>query len=183
MTSKYEEKHEDFVSELNIKMHPEDRIADAGEDDENIETDWSKIYSSTNRIDSEISAATAYNRKRRLKKNKVSFKDSDDFNMSEDEYQNHNIKNGIIKSEENIHTVIAELNPEVLHLERKLDKSESFESEETEVLEYFSDDTVSYENIGNHEQLNEQFHNDDSDDGDIFTVENLKLKWLRGSTF
>ena len=53
------------------KEHPEDRIADANEDYENINTDWSKAYAAENKIDSEISVVKAYNRKRKLKRNKV----------------------------------------------------------------------------------------------------------------
>ena len=59
--------------------HPGDRIGDAGlEDDENIQTDWSKIYKVENKVDSEISAArpSALKRRTMTRNNRVTFMDS-----------------------------------------------------------------------------------------------------------
>ena len=83
--------------------HPGDRVGDAAEDDENVQTDWAKIYSIEDRVDSEIKPALTNIAKRRkqMKKNKVSFLDNP--NQSE------------------THTVLVELNPAALLLENKLD--------------------------------------------------------------
>ena len=144
------------------KEHPEDRIADANEDYENINTDWSKAYTAEKKIDSEISVVKAYNRKRKLKHNKVSFQD-----IHHTDLPKQNTDSG-----SHTHTVFVELNPAALNLERKLEKADSIESAETEVFEMTSNDSLS--TVA--EEADSQGRSSDENDGD-FTVETLKNKW------
>ena len=146
------------------KEHPEDRIADANEDYENINTDWSKAYAADNKIDSEISVVKAYNRKRKLKHNKVSFQD-----IHHTDLPKQNTDSG-----SHTHTVFVELNPAALNLERKLEKADSKESAETEVFEMTSSDSLS--TVA--EEADSLGRSSDENDSD-FTVETLKNKWFK----
>ena len=146
------------------KEHPEDRIADANEDYENINTDWSKAYAAENKIDSEISVVKAYNRKRKLKHNKVSFQD-----IHHTDLPKQNTDSG-----SHTHRVFVELNPAALNLERKLEKADSIESAETEIFEMTSSDSLS--TVA--EEADSQGRSSDENDGD-FTVETLKNKWSK----
>ena len=104
LTSPYEEEEEEYQDFDSVTLsHPGDRVGDAAEDDENVQTDWAKIYSVENRVDSEISPAPTNIAKRRkqMKKNKVSFLDN--------------------SSQSQTHTVFVELNPAALLLENKLE--------------------------------------------------------------
>ena len=161
LTSQYED--EEFDDDV-TKEHPEDRIADANEDYENINTDWSKAYASENKIDSEISVVKAYNRKRKLKRNKVSFQD---IHHHHTDLPKQNTDSG-----SHTHTVFVELNPAALNLERKLEKADSIESAETEIFEMTSSDSLS--------TVAEEADNSGSDENDSdFTVETLKNKWSK----
>ena len=128
MTSQYEEEEESYELDDDLVQHPDDRVADAGQDDENIETDWSRPYSvEEEEVMSEIQTVQTINKPRpRLRRwNKVSFQD--DPLLDIETHKSH------------VHTVFAELNPAALELERRLEKTESMETQETDV--------VSYENI------------------------------------
>ena len=158
MTSSYEEESEEEYDEITME-HPDDRLADAGDDTENVHTDWSTIYAADNRVDSEISAhnkVQLYNRKKKLRCNKVTFQED------------------IMEEPTNIHKVIVELNPAALALERRLLKEESIESAETEMSDLTSSDNYDIssditENVNDNERP--------SSDDEIFTVDNLKRKW------
>ena len=116
---------EEFDDDLD-KEHPDDRFADAGEDDENIHTDWSKVYEADNKVDSEISFVNPVRKRVRFKSNKVTF--TEDAEEVEEEKSNQTRRR----------TVFVELNPAALELERKLAKEESVDSNETEILELTS---------------------------------------------
>ena len=158
MTSSYEDESEEEYDEITME-HPDDRLADAGDDTENVHTDWSTIYAADNRVDSEISAhnkVQLYNRKKKLRCNKVTFQED------------------IMEEPTNIHKVIVELNPAALALERRLLKEESIESAETEMSDLTSSDNYDIssditENVNDNERP--------SSDDEIFTVDNLKRKW------
>ena len=108
LTSPYDDEECEDFDDVTL-THPGDRIGDAGlEDDENVQTDWSKIYRVENKVDSEVSAASArpeprLTRRTNLmkKNNKVTFKD--DFTQ-----------------QGKVQTVFAELNPAALMLEARL---------------------------------------------------------------
>ena len=161
LTSSYEDESDEDYDEITPE-HPDDRIADAGDDSENVHTDWSTVYAADNRVDSEISAQNKvqlYNRKKRLRCNKVSFQED------------------IIEEPTNIHKVIVELNPAALALEKRLLKEESIESAETEMS-----DLTSSDNYDNASDTTENVNDNDkssSDDDEIFTVDNLKRKWSK----
>lgn len=120
--------------------HPGDRIGDAGlEDDENIQTDWSKIYKVENKVDSEISAArpSALKRRTMTRNNRVTFMDSPG-------------KTG------QTNTVLVELNPAALLLETRLEslqvegegeRLEENDSTERELSEEMESDDFNAENI------------------------------------
>ena len=110
------------------KEHPDDRFADAGEDDENIHTDWSKVYEAENKVDSEISIVNSMRKRVRFKSNKVTFAES----LTEEPEEEKG------DQRTNRRTVFVELNPAALELERKLVKEESVDSNETEIFELTS---------------------------------------------
>ena len=110
------------------KEHPDDRFADAGEDDENIHTDWSKVYEAENKVDSEISIVNSMRKRVRFKSNKVTFGES----LTEEPEEEKG------DQRTNRRTVFVELNPAALELERKLVKEESVDSNETEIFELTS---------------------------------------------
>ena len=151
---------EEFDDDLN-KEHPDDRFADAGEDDENIHTDWSKVYEADNKVDSEISIVNPVRKRVRFKSNKVTF--AEDPEEVEEEKSNQT----------NRRTVFVELNPAALELERKLAKEESIDSNETEIFELTSSSdndsltTVSEEEGGMPSQFDER----------EYTVEKVKNLW------
>ena len=120
LTSQYEEEEEQIEFEEDILKHPEDRLGDAGEDDENISTDWSKPYEIEEQGDvSEIQVVQTFSKPRLRRWNKVSFQDD----LPDKEETRIS----------NVHTVFAELNPAALQLERRLEKNESVETEETDL--------------------------------------------------
>ena len=155
LTSSYEEE-EEFEEFDEVRLsHPGDRVGDAAEDDENVQTDWAKIYSVENRVDSEICPAPTNIAKRRkqIKKNKVSFLDN--------------------PNQSQTHTVFAELNPAALVLERKLESElTDMEGEEIRVGEgeggYVGEGQDTYPP---EDRLSEDTESDE------FTVDNIKSKW------
>ena len=161
MTSSYEEESEEEYDEITME-HPDDRLADAGDDTENVHTDWSTIYAADNRVDSEISAhnkVQLYNRKKRLRCNKVSFQED------------------IMEEPTNIHKVIVELNPAALALERRLLKEESIESAETEMSDLTSSDNYDISSDTTDHVNDNDNDNESPSEDEIFTVDNLKRKW------
>ena len=107
LTSPYEEEEEEFEDFDDVTLyHPGDRVGDAAEDDENIQTDWAKIYRAEDRVEEEIWPAPSNLGKRRkqIKNNKVSFLD-----------------NSNPSSQSQTQTVFVELNPAALLLENKLE--------------------------------------------------------------
>ena len=153
---------DEFDDDLD-KEHPDDRFADAGEDDENIHTDWSKVYEAENKVDSEISIVNSMRKRVKFKTNKVTFAESLT-EESEDEERHQRT---------NRRTVFVELNPAALELERKLDKEESVDSNETEILELTSgSDNDSLKTVFK-EEVSLPKHFDERE----FTVENVKDLW------
>ena len=153
---------DEFDDDLD-KEHPDDRFADAGEDDENIHTDWSKVYEAENKVDSEISIVNSMRKRVRFKTNKVTFAES---LTEESEDEERHQKN-------NRRTVFVELNPAALELERKLDKQESVDSNETEILELTSgSDNDSLKTVSE-EEVSLPKHFDERE----FTVEKMKDLW------
>ena len=149
---------EEFDDDLD-KEHPDDRFADAGEDDENIHTDWSKVYQADNKVDSEISIVNPVRKRVRFKSNKVTF--AEDPEEVEEE-----------KSNQTNRTVFVELNPAALELERKLAKEESVDSNETEIFELTSSsDNDSLTTVSEEEGMPSHF------DEREYTVEKVKNLW------
>ena len=138
--------------------HPEDRIGDAGlEDDENIQTDWSKIYKVENKVDSEISAARPSALKRRTgitRSNRVTFMDSPGQTGQ-------------------TNTVLVELNPAALLLETRLEslqvEEERLESPQAEGERL---ESPLKEKDSPERELSDGMESDD------FNAENVKSKWL-----
>ena len=152
---------EEFDDDLD-KEHPDDRFADAGEDDENIHTDWSKVYEADNKVDSEISIVNPVRKRVRFKSNKVTF--AEDPEEVEEEKSNQT----------NRRTVFVELNPAALELERKLAKEESIDSNETETLELTSSsDNDSLKTVSGEEEERMPSYFDERE----FTVEKVKNLW------
>ena len=150
---------EEFDDDLD-KEHPDDRFADAGEDDENIHTDWSKVYEADNKVDSEISIVNPVRKRVRFKSNKVTFAEHPE--EVEEEKSNQT----------NRRTVFVELNPAALELERKLAKEESIDSNETEILELTSSsDNDSLTTVSEEEGMPSHF------DEREYTVEKVKNLW------
>ena len=150
---------EEFDDDLD-KEHPDDRFADAGEDDENIHTDWSKVYEADNKVDSEISNVNPVRKRVRFKSNKVTFAEHPE--EVEEEKSNQT----------NRRTVFVELNPAALELERKLAKEESIDSNETEILELTSSsDNDSLKTEQEEERMPTHF------DEREYTVEKVKNVW------
>ena len=155
---------EEFDDDLD-KEHPDDRFADAGEDDENIQTDWSKVYEAENKVDTEISVGNPVRKRVRFKSNKVTFTERlpEDPEELEDE--------GSKRS--NRRTVFVELNPAALELERKLIKGESVDSNETEIFELTSSsDNDSLKTVSEEEE-SLPTHFDERE----YTVEKVKNLW------
>ena len=101
--------------------HPDDRLGDAGDDDENIRTDWSKPYEIEKQGDvSEIQVVQTFSKPRLRRWNKVSFQEV----LHDKE---------VLRRSSNVHTAFAELNPAALQLERRLEKNDSMETEETDL--------------------------------------------------
>ena len=151
---------EEFDDELD-KEHPDDRFADAGEDDENIHTDWSKVYEADNKVDSEISFVNPVRKRVRFKSNKVTF--TEDAEEVEEEKSNQTHRR----------TVFVELNPAALELERKLAKEESVDSNETEILELTSSsDNDSLKTVSEEEERMSTYF-----DKREYTVEKVKNLW------
>lgn len=151
---------EEFDDDLD-KEHPDDRFADAGEDDENIHTDWSKVYEADNKVDSEISIVNPVRKRVRFKSNKVTF--AEDPEDVEEEKSNKT----------NRRTVFVELNPAALELERKLAKEESVDSNETEILELTSSsDNDSLKTVSEEEERMSTYF-----DKREYTVEKVKNLW------
>ena len=149
---------EEFDDDLD-KEHPDDRFADAGEDDENIHTDWSKVYEADNKVDSEISIVNPVRKRVRFKSNKVTF--AEDPEEVEEE-----------KSNQTNRTVFVELNPAALELERKLAKEESVDSNETEIFELTSSsDNDSLKTEQEEERMPTHFYERE------YTVEKVKNLW------
>ena len=143
------------------KEHPDDRFADAGEDDENIHTDWSKVYEADNKVDSEISIVNPVRKRVRFKSNKVTF--AEDTEEVEEEKSNQT----------NRRTVFVELNPAALELERKLAKEESIDSNETEILELTSSSDNDSLTTVSEEEEGMPSHFDERE----YTVEKVKNLW------
>ena len=153
LTSSYQEEFDEL--ETVTLSHPGDRIGDAGlEDEENIQTDWSKIYKVENKVDSEISAARPSALKRRSlnKNNKVTFMDSPEQNSQKK-------------------TVLVELNPAALLLETRLEPPLVEEEMEEEVKEMRPDSQLRG-NDSSERKLSEDMESDE------FDVEKVKSKWL-----
>ena len=155
LTSPYEEEEEEEFEDFDdmTLSHPGDRVGDAAEDDENVQTDWAKIYSMENRVDSEINPAPTNIAKRRnqIKKNKVSFLDN--------------------SNQSQTHTVFVELNPAALLLETKLDREVP---EKEKVVE------GGYEGKGwggENDPPGKELSKDT--DSEEFTVDNVKSKWSK----
>ena len=156
LTSPYDDEECEDFDDVTL-THPGDRIGDAGlEDDENVQTDWSKIYRVENKVDSEVSAASSrpeprLTRRTNLmkKNNKVTFKD--DFTQ-----------------QGKVQTVFAELNPAALLLEARLQPQLTEQEEQSE--------DKSEEHTENDSTVAELSDDIDSDD---FNVDNLKSKWSK----
>ena len=151
---------EEFDDDLN-KEHPDDRFADAGEDDENIHTDWSKVYEADNKVDSEISIVNPVRKRVRFKSNKVTFAEHPE--EVEEEKSNQT----------NRRTVFVELNPAALELERKLAKEESIDSNETEIFELTSSSDNDSLTTVSEEEEGMPSHFDERE----YTVEKVKNLW------
>ena len=155
---------EEFDDDLD-KEHPDDRFADAGEDDENIQTDWSKVYAAENKVDTEISVVNPVRKRVRFKSNKVTFTER----LPEDPEELEDV--GSKRS--NRRTVFVELNPAALELERKLVKGESVDSNETEIIELTSSsDNDSLKKVSEEEE-SIPTHFDERK----YTVEEVKNLW------
>ena len=155
---------EEFDDDLD-KEHPDDRFADAGEDDENIQTDWSKVYEAENKVDTEINIVNPVRKRVRFKSNKVTFTERlpEDPEELEDEGSKRSIRR----------TVFVELNPAALELERKLVKGESVDSNETEIFELTSSsDNDSLKTVSEEEE-SLPAHFDERE----YTVEKVKNLW------
>ena len=155
---------EEFNDDLD-KEHPDDRFVDAGEDDENIQTDWSKVYEAENKMDTEISVVNPVRKRVRFKSNKVTCTERlpEDPEELEDEGSEISIRR----------TVFVELNPAALELERKLIKGESVDSNETEIFELTSSsDNDSLKTVSEEEE-SLPTHFDERE----YTVEKVKNLW------
>ena len=131
MTSQYEEDDEQYEFDEDILKHPDDRLGDAAEDDENISTDWSRPYEIEEQEDvSEIQAVQTYSKPRLRRWNKVTFQE--DYSVKEEPRKTNNVL-----------TVFAELNPAALDLERRLEKNDSVDTQETD-LDLTSCDSLEY---------------------------------------
>ena len=133
-------------------------MGDAAQDDENVQTDWAKIYSVEDRVDSEICPAPTNITKRRkqIKKNKVSFLDSSDHSQSQTQ------------------TVLVELNPAALLLENMLDsEGPGVEGGDEGELEGGSEGEEGGCYPPGTGELTEDTESDE------FTVDNVKSKWAR----
>ena len=152
---------EEFNDDLD-KEYPDDRFADAGEDDENIQTDWSKVYEAENKMDTEISVVNPVRKRVRFKSNKVTCTERlpEDPEELEDEGSERSIRR----------TVFVELNPAALELERKLIKGESVDSNETELTS--SSDNDSLKTVSEEEE-SLPTHFDERE----YTVEKVKNLW------
>ena len=154
LTSSYQEEEFDELESVTLS-HPGDRIGDAGlEDEENIQTDWSKIYKVENKVDSEISVAKPSALKRRSlnKNNKVTFMDNPGQTSQKK-------------------TVLVELNPAALLLETRLETPLVEEEMEEEVKGMRLDSPVRGHD-SSEKELSEDMESDE------FNVEKVKSKWL-----
>ena len=145
--------------------HPDDRIGDAGEDDENVHTDWSKVYEAENRVDSEISVLSSVRKRVKSKSNKVTFAENLPKEKEDEEEHVHNNKR----------TVFVELNPAALELHRKLVKDDSVDSKETEIFDLTSSSDNDSVKTGPEDDENLQRETSERD----FTVEKLKELWSK----
>ena len=156
---------DEFDDDLD-KEHPDDRFADAGDDDENIHTDWSKVYEAENKVDSEISIVNSMRKRVRFKSNKVTFAESLTEEPEDEE--------GGQRTNRRTVPVFVELNPAALELERKLVKEESVESNETEIFELTSgSDNDSLKAVVSEEEVSLPKHFNERE----YTVEKVKDLW------
>ena len=125
-------------------------MGDAAEDDENVQTDWAKIYRAEDRVEEEVRSAPSNLGKRRkqMKNNKVSFLDNSD-----------------PSTQSQTQTVFVELNPAALLLEKKL------ESELTDI----EGEEEGYE--GEWQGKESCSQGDELSESEDFTVDNVKSKW------
>ena len=155
LTSSYEEEEYQDFDDVTLS-HPGDRVGDAAEDDENVQTDWAKIYSVEDRVDSEIRPAPSNitMRRKQIKKNKVSFLDN--------------------SNQSQTHTVFAELNPAALLLENKLESLVTDMEGEEDKEDKDKEGEGGY--VGEVREGGELSEDTETDE---FTVDNVKSKWSK----